>query len=192
MKTKRLVAWGLLAFIFSQPLLIAIPSTPLEPINDTKTVKASTQSIYISNDYYSYEIVEDIEVIEEKPVFNGFDVPLSIDVQEQIIDICEAYGYEPELLLAIAMVETSCDEMAIGDNGQSIGMYQIQPRWWKTTRNLHDAVDSTYVACDVLNVLYEKYGDTTLVLNAYNLGNPNKYNGYSWKVLEKYRELKGE
>jgi len=38
--------------------------------------------------------------------------------------------------------------------------------------------------------LYTAYGDTTKVLNAYNTGDPNNYNGYANNILDGITQLK--
>lgn len=143
-----------------------------------------------------YSVDEIVEVIDERNIkypedvnYYVYDIPISAPEQIEIIKIAEFYGIDHILLFAIARCETNFTPEAVGDNGRSLGMYQIQPRWWKTDMNLHDVLESTVAACEILSYLYANYHDTMLVLNAYNTGNPNKYNGYSTRVMNCYDEI---
>jgi hypothetical protein len=40
--------------------------------------------------------------------------------------IAQAYGLPPESMVALAQAESGLDPNAVGDNGQSIGLFQIQ------------------------------------------------------------------
>lgn len=123
-----------------------------------------------------------------------YDVPLSADEQAGIQDICIMYGIDMRLVLAIAQKESGFDEAAVGDKEQSLGMYQIQPRYWShvygSELDLLNKYDATIACCEVLSYLYEKYGSTERVLNAYNTGNPDKYNGYSASILKIREEIR--
>lgn len=166
--------------------------------NPASTESANAQNfvetlIYIDNQYSVDEIVEVIDehdnICQEDVNYHVYDIPISIPEQIEIAKIAEFYEIDPVLLFAIAYSETNFTPEAVGDNGNSLGMYQIQPRWWKTEMNLHDILESTVAACEILSYLYANYHDTIFVLNAYNTGNPNKYNGYSTKVMHCYDEI---
>ena len=124
-----------------------------------------------------------------------YDVPLYEHEQEIIRDICIYYGIDMKLVMAIASKESNYQEDAVGDKGRSLGMYQIQPQYCEDIYNdegpinLLDKYDATVACCKVLNYLYERYQDTMKVLNAYNTGDPDNYNGCSADILRIMEEI---
>lgn len=110
-------------------------------------------------------------------------VPLDAETQAAILELC---GSDPDTfcaIMAIARTESHFDTDAVGDNGVSIGMMQINTRW-HTGRmealgvtDLTDPVQCAAVALDYLRELSEGYGfgwitDHDLYM-AYNMGPGN-------------------
>ena len=110
-------------------------------------------------------------------------VPLDAQTQSAIFELC---GSDPDTfcaIMAIARTESHFDTDAVGDNGVSIGMMQINTRW-HTGRmealgvtDLTDPVQCAAVALDYLRELSEGYGfgwitDHSLYM-AYNMGPGN-------------------
>lgn len=121
------------------------------------------------------------EKIESALYENGYfrpDVPLDGDTQALLHAACEEAGITYELALAVIRQETEFRNV-IGDNGDSIGYMQIQPRWHKDrmerlgVTDLTDPYSNFRVGCDFLSELLSKY---TLeeALTAYNSGKPGK------------------
>ena len=121
------------------------------------------------------------EKIESALYENGYfrsDVPLDGDTQALLHAACEEAGITYELALAVIRQETEFRNV-IGDNGDSIGYMQIQPRWHKDrmerlgVTDLTDPYSNFRVGCDFLAELLSKY---TLeeALTAYNSGKPGK------------------
>lgn len=119
--------------------------------------------------------------IESALYENGYfrsDVPLDGDTQALLHAACEEAGITYELALAVIRQETEFRNV-IGDNGDSIGYMQIQPRWHKDrmerlgVTDLTDPYSNFRVGCDFLAELLSKY---TLeeALTAYNSGKPGK------------------
>ena len=50
-------------------------------------------------------------------------------MQEHIRQLCDEYGVDMPLVLAIIGQESNYRPDAVGDNGNSLGLMQIQPRW---------------------------------------------------------------
>ena len=138
-------------------------------------------------------------------------VPLDAETQSAIFELC---GSDPDTfcaIMAIAWVESRFDTDAVGDNGVSIGMMQVNTRW-QTDRmealgvtDLTDPVQCAAVGLDYLRELSEVYGfgwteDHGLYL-AYNMGPGNARTalnsgtastGYSRAVLAAYGEYVAE
>ncbi len=107
------------------------------------------------------------------------DVDLDAETQWAIYEACE---YDPGLfclVMAIAEHESGFDPQTVGDNGQSLGMMQINTRW-HTGRmealgvtDLTDPVQCAAVAVDYLRELESRYGFEPLsheLLMGYNFG----------------------
>lgn len=121
------------------------------------------------------------EKIESALYENGYfrsDVPLDSDTQALLHAACEEAGITYELALAVIRKETEFQNV-MGDNGNSYGYMQIQPRWHKDrmerlgVTDLTDPYSNFRVGCDFLAELLSKY---TLeeALTAYNSGKPGK------------------
>ena len=121
------------------------------------------------------------EKIESALYENGYfrsDVPLDGDTQALLHAACEEAGITYELALAVIRKETGFQNV-MGDNGNSYGYMQIQPRWHKErmerlgVTDLTDPYSNFRVGCDFLSELLSKY---TLeeALTAYNSGKPGK------------------
>ena len=109
--------------------------------------------------------------------------PLAVDLDaETQWAIYEACGYDPglfSLVMAIAEHESEFQPDLQGDNGQSIGMMQINTKW-HTGRmealgvtDLTDTAQCAAVALDYLRELVSRYGfepESEALLMAYNCG----------------------
>lgn len=98
------------------------------------------------------------------------------------------YGISPKLLKAIAKVESGEQPGIVGDDGESIGLFQIQPKWHmqrlKEGESLLDPEVNTRIACEILTELMEKYGTLDEVLTAYNCGHDTGDRRYANRVYE--------
>lgn len=111
--------------------------------------------------------------LETTPIYN---VNLSTEVQECIITECGKYNIPPEIVVTMIERESRYNPNAIGDNGNSFGLMQIQPRWHKKRMeklgctDLLNPVQNVKVGIDYLGELYNRYGDIAKALTAYNTG----------------------
>lgn len=138
-------------------------------------------------------------------------VPLDAETQAAILELCGGDRDTFCAVMAIAWVESRFDTEAVGDNGVSIGMMQINTRW-HTGRmealgvtDLTDPVQCAAVALDYLRELSEGYGfgwitDHDLYM-AYNMGPGNARTAlnagttsshYSRSVLAAFEECAAE
>ena len=138
------------------------------------------------------------EKIESALYENGYfrsDVPLDGDTQALLHAACEEAGITYELALAVIRQETEFRNV-IGDNGDSIGYMQIQPRWHEErmerlgVTDLADPYSNFRVGCDFLAELLSKY---TLeeALTTYNSGKPGK-SEYATSVMNYMEEYNYE
>lgn len=126
------------------------------------------------------------------------DVPLEDKLQLYIARLCEEHHIDPAIVLGMAQRETNFDADAIGDGGDSFGMWQVQPKWHQErmdklgVTDLFDPYQNAAVAVDYLAEMLGWYdGDIAKALTAYNQG---RYNGivsdYAKAVMENSETIK--
>lgn len=141
-----------------------------------------------------------------EPERTYYDVPLTEDLQDIIIDISEKRGVDPALVLAVIEKESGYNPDASGDNGRSQGLMQIwrsfhEKRMEKLgAANLYDPRDNVIVGIDILAEKLDKYEDVEKALIAYNAGDAGAKkhyfskgvysNGYSRAVLKIAEEIR--
>lgn len=136
-----------------------------------------------------------------------FDVPLDQDIQDYILVMCaecDTCDLDPAIITAMIWKESEFDANAVGDNGNSLGLMQVQPRWHSermeklNATDLLDPYQNIRVGIDYLVELYSINDDIQWVLMAYN-GGPTYANNlrdagavstYTIDILEKADELR--
>ena len=119
-------------------------------------------------------------------------VPVAqLETNNHIDKIAKRYGLNPDIVKALIEEESGWVASAEGDNGNSIGLMQIQERWHKErlTRlgitNLYDPEQNVTVGCDILSELLNKYGNYEDALSVYNSGNTKDGKQYAERILRK-------
>ena len=142
----------------------------------------------------------------EDPERTYYDVPLSEDLQDIVIDAAESRGVDPVLVLAVIEKESGYNPDASGDGGKSQGLMQV----WRSFHekrmeklgavNLYNPRDNVIVGVDILAEKLEKYENAEKALIAYNAGDAGAKkhyfskgiysNGYSRAVLKIAKEIR--
>lgn len=143
-----------------------------EPIAETVKVprEAAAKNVV---EVKSVEIVEEVVEVEAVEYFN---VPLSEDLQDHIFKLCEGRGIDPAIVIEMIRMESNYNASASGDNGRSLGLMQIMPKWnWDRMDRLgcHDLLDpyqNVTVGIDLLGELFSKGNSVEWALMAYNGG----------------------
>lgn len=119
-------------------------------------------------------------------------VPVAeLEAEDHITKVAKQYRLDPSVVKALIEEESGWCASAEGDNGQSIGLMQIQPRWHKErlTRlgitNLYDPQQNVTVGCDILSELLNRYGNYEDALSVYNSGNTEDGKAYAERILNK-------
>lgn len=138
---------------------------------------------------------------QEKQV-TYYDIPLSKDIQDYVKKLCEKYkNVEETLVYAVIKQESNFNVNALGDNGRSKGLMQIQQIWHGermdklNVSSLMTAKGNIKVGIDILSEKIKKYdGNLGKALTAYNAGDSGAYkyyfskgvyaNNYAKSVLE--------
>ena len=181
-KQKKMIIWIVVVLFFTLFLLIVCCSdnTEKSSVDSQEHISYVEPVELMMSDGDAEEDFEN-EKIESALYENGYfrsDVPLDGDTQALLHAACEEAGITYELALAVIRQETEFRNV-IGDNGDSIGYMQIQPRWHEErmerlgVTDLTDPYSNFRVGCDFLAELLSKY---TLeeALTAYNSGKPGK------------------
>lgn len=117
-----------------------------------------------------------VKTADTEPVDKLYDVPLEADLQLHIKELCEAYGVDMPLVLAVIGQESNYDPAAIGDSGNSIGLMQIQPMHHQQRMDrlgitdLTDPYQNITVGIDLLAELINESNDIEWAVTAYNAG----------------------
>ena len=145
--------------------------------------------MYITNE----DIINNIktankETKTEKVIY--YDIPLSKELQDYTRRICEEYGNVDETLVyALIKQESNFRVKALGDNGKSKGLMQIQEIWHKKRMkklgvdSLMTAKGNIRVGIDILSEKIDKYDDLGKALTAYNAGDAGAYKYYFSKGI---------
>lgn len=144
----------------------------------------------------SIAVEQKAEQTEQKTVVL-YDVPLAADLQIHIIETCEEHRIDPAIVMAMAYRESGFNAATIGDDGNSFGLLQVQPRYHYPRMqklgctDLLDPFQNVTVAVDYLAEKLERYdGDVAKALVAYNQGHFNEtITDYALDVLDMAAEL---
>lgn len=101
--------------------------------------------------------------------------------KEKIRSLCEKYGVQESLVIAVAKAESGFNPMAVSHKG-AVGIMQLMSQTASLygVSNRYDAEQNMEAGVRHLKYLYDKYsGDIPLTLAAYNAGEEavKKYNG---------------
>ena len=126
-----------------------------------------------------------------------FDVPLSHDVQDHIFAECEKHDVSPAIIIAMIERESNFNVYALGDDGRSAGLMQIQAKWnlqrmiELNSTDLFDPYKNITVGVDILSGHRDRYdGDIAKALVAYNQGSyKGTITNYAKGILNKAAEL---
>ena len=146
--------------------------------NETEKPQNETDSEETAADKLQAEIkpqrLPKSEQCKEEVIY--FDVPLSHELQDFIFAECETYNIEPKDIIAMIERESQYQADAIGDNGNSFGLMQIQPKWHEERMlrlgcmDLLNPYENIKVAIDLIVELRNINSDLAWVLMAYNGG----------------------
>lgn len=170
---------------------------PIPTLSDTyETVSLKPEPVIVSSAPTPYETMLVSKLTPEpKPEekFRYYDhISLEYELQELLWAACEETGCPYELALAVIFRESTYRNVN-GDNGNSIGYMQIQPRWNQErmerlgVTDLSDPLSNFRVGCDLLAELIEKYDSVESALTCYNTGSPGT-SGYANRVLSYMNE----
>ena len=179
--------------VFYTPKPISFPSAEISP--SQKPLKAA-----------EFAQIETKTRKSKKDTFEKISVcKWPTRVQKEIAAICKKEKISFPLLMALAWEESTFRLNVTNNDEESVGPFQIQPKWNKSTMDkfgyersdLFDAVKGARVAAHILRSHFNRLNDVEFVLMAYNGGGEyamrNIDNGivseYAKEILEKASEF---
>ena len=125
--------------------------------------------------------------------------PLSKKIQREIFHICEDAALSFELIMSLICEESGWDPECVSDDGESVGLMQIQEKWHaelmdKTgCSDLTDPIQNVRVGTELLKRHFRTYQDPAWALMAYNGGqayadrmiDQNKTSAYAERILRR-------
>lgn len=159
----------ILVVILSVIMPTAAYTAPVEP-----AIEIVDTEEFIISDQPPVPVTVLLEQIQ--PPVDYYDIPLSEDLQDHIFEVCEEYNVDSDLVVSMIRKESTYTADAIGDNGRSFGLMQIQPRWHSARmaelgcNDLLDPYQNVTVGVDIIAELLEKDKGTSWALMAYNGG----------------------
>ena len=141
--------------------------------------------------------------------YTGLDEKNAVRIPELILVESKKYGYDPLILTALIITESSFYNWAKSNRGAR-GLMQLRPATaialasethlkWRGIRTLFDPEKNIALGAYYLNKMVSRFGNLTLALEAYNHGPSrlSKYlrkgyqpKRYSKKVLKNYRKIR--
>ena len=116
------------------------------------------------------------EISHEKNVYKPIDeIPLDADLQEYMQELCEDNNLSFAFALMIMESESRYDPAAVGDNGESVGLFQINRVNWERMAeeygyDVHDVKGNIGSGVAILTELFVKYDDPYRVILCYKCG----------------------
>lgn len=164
-----------------------------EPKTPVQTLKVKTVEVTPLMAEEKVEDTEEVEEVEEENV-SYFDVPLDHALQDHIFKLCDEKNIDPAIVIAMIERESRFTTDVIGDNGNSFGLMQIQPRWHQGRMDslgctdLLDPYQNVTVGIDLLSELVETEDSIEWALMAYNSGPGLASEYYEDGVITEYVE----
>lgn len=188
----------LLLGTIDEPIPTETTETPEDIIHwkQEEIIETELQEVHI-------EEPETVIVTEPAEEVTFYDVPLSEELQLHIFAECEKHNIAPAIVIAMIERESDFDASDIGDNGNSFGLMQIQPKWHQGRMDrlgctdLLNPFENVTVGIDYLAELKSENSDLYWCLMAYNAGRSKAtkwmdqgiYSNYAKCVVERASEL---
>ena len=178
-----------------QPTYSTATETPEPPSINLTTAKIKKPTLILTP---TQAPEPEPEPEEETPTARIYDIPLTEELQEYTFTLCEEYGVDYEMVLALMNRESEYKAGVISKTGD-YGIMQINKvnhKWLTEELEVTDFLDPEQnIRCGIymLADLMKKYDDPHRVLMAYNMGERgareyvakgNTSSAYSWYIMQ--------
>lgn len=159
-------------------LMYICDSTERMEAEKNREIAEIHETVYVP---VSKQVSKDADIIlndwyqEEQNLTAPYEnIPLKAEYQNYLEQRCADYGTDFFLVIALMESESQFDEEAEGDNGNSIGLMQINNVWWETMSNkgldIFDSKDNIEAGLIILTSYLEKYADEATAIQMYKCG----------------------
>ncbi len=147
--------------------------------------------------FMAFPRTDEVEAVLNPPkveIVTYYNVPLDYELQNYIRELCDEYDVDMPLVLAVIGQESNYDANAIGDDGQSQGLMQIQPQWHSSRMERLNVTDlmnprqNVTVGVDLLSELISEEKGWEWAVTAYNAGIERADFNKNMGVLSEYTE----
>lgn len=175
--------------------IMAEPAPYIMPVDtvsyEIETLSAQNEPPKHESETLRLEMITVEDESQVAPVQPIYDIPLSAELQQGIRELANRYEVSFELVLAVIMTESSGKVDTIGDGGASVGLMQIQPKWYgelitDTGLSVDKPIENVELGIRILlGFIEENNGSLDRALKQYNSGNPDyESNVYIDQVYE--------
>lgn len=136
--------------------------------------RTTTEERTIESYEWQPEII--VEEIQEPEALKAYDdIPLSEEEQIYMQEICKENNISYEFALAMMESESDFDPAAVGDEGKSVGYFQINQINWPRMESeygldVHDPMDNIAAGILILREKFDQYEDPFQVIICYKAG----------------------
>lgn len=199
---EKSIAWYVVRYkvVLSLLVLVAIMAIGMNVIAELAEATTSNEDAQIE------QVVKVDRKVAETSEKGLYPVPLDEDLQLHIIDLCNDYNVEPELVLAVIGQESNYNAKAIGDEGESFGLMQVQKKFHEDrmvkvgATDLLNPYDNVAVGIDILAECLNEGKGLEWALHCYNgwveyadyMQATGQVSDYTESVLMLYEDLRGE
>lgn len=175
-----------------------------QPVNGQEylsSIQADSVNYESSKPVFVSQLKPIPEELEHAEAIEFFPVPLDHEIQAFVIRTCEDLNMDPAVIIAMIDQESDFREDCVGDNGEAVGLLQIQQKWHQErmdklgVTDLMNPLQNVAVGIDYLAELLDKGNGLEWALAAYNAGATGASNGigfgYAAEVMENSEALKG-
>ena len=198
---EKSIAWYVIRHKVALSLLALVTVICLGFVVASELAEATVNDAKAQNDQF----IKVNKMVAETSEKQLYPVPLDEDLQLHIIDLCNDYNVEPELVLAVIGQESNYNANAIGDNGKSFGLMQVQKQFHEDrmvkvgATDLLNPYDNVAVGIDILAECLNEGRGLEWALHCYNgwveyadyMQATGQVSDYTESVLKLYGELKG-
>lgn len=199
---EKSIAWYVVKYraVLSLIALVTVLVVGMVVVSELAEANTSNEEAQIE------QVVKVDRKVAETSEKQLYPVPLDEELQLHIISLCEDYNVEPELVLAVIGQESNYNSEAIGDNGKSFGLMQVQKKFHEDrmvklgATDLLNPYENVAVGIDILAECLDEGKGLEWALHCYNgwvehadyMEVTGQVSDYTESVLMLYGELKGE
>ena len=185
MGMRLLIEGGVFLFLLNGLLISATPvPKDLPPSRENHNSYSTIVSFLRDISTEMSEEPDDMKMLKIHMILKNFKTGLSPNMERQLANFIYResleYNYDPELILALIMTESSFYNWSKSSVG-AIGLMQIQPATgralaraknipWQGKKTLFNPDLNIKLGTHYLSILHDRFGDLETALTAYNYG----------------------